>query len=225
MQWPQKTHFIRTTVKRQPVKSKKSDHFPIMPLVKREYNHTYSLFDNRGAQQSVCRDFFLNCLQVTPNRVHNALNSITKNPSATENRGKAAPSNKTSEADRNIVRLFIESIPKYESHYGRADSQRKYLHFTLTIRKLYNKYKEERAFKNMKFVSYHIFRRIFKSDFNLSFKLRHTDTCRFCDEINISLRNKMVPENTKNKMRRKLLSHKDLVMKTHARYAMDVKTA
>lgn len=157
--------------------------------------------------------------------MYSALNSIVKNPSTTENRGKAAPKNKTSEADRNIVRAFIDSIPQYESHYGRVNSQRKYLNYTLTMRKLYNKYKEERAFKNLNFVSYHIFRQIFKNDFNLSFKRRHTDTCRRCGEIKTGLQSKLVQENIKKKLNREMAAHKDLVMKTHARFKMDVKEA
>lgn len=93
------------------------------------------------------------------------------------------------------------------------------------MRKFYNKYKEERAFKNLNFVSYHIFRQIFKNDFNLSFKRRHTDTCRRCDEIKTGLQSKLVQENNEKKLNREMAAHKDLVMKTHARYKMDVKDA
>lgn len=167
----------------------------------------------------------MKCLQVTPGRILKAMQTLSTNPAGVEKRGKAANPHKTKEIDIQAVRDFITSIPKYESHYCRASSQRKYLHHNLTKAKLYRKYKEERAFKNLSFVSGFIFRKIFIRDFNLSFKRRHTDTCRTCDEIATGLRSNLFKESAKVKLRQRMLAHKDLVYKSNARFALDVKEA
>lgn len=58
MLWMQKTLFLRGSVERIPVTSKKSSSFPLIALKNREYNHIYSLTDENGVKQIVCRDFF-----------------------------------------------------------------------------------------------------------------------------------------------------------------------
>lgn len=68
-----------------------------------------------------------------------ALDSVMKNPTGIEKRGKHIPKNKTSDADKQTVREFIQRVPKYESHYGRSSSQRKYLHHNISLKKLYDK--------------------------------------------------------------------------------------
>lgn len=62
MCWTQKTLYIRSCVKRQPVKSKKSLAHPLIPLKRRDFNHIYSLTDEKGVENEVCRDFFKDCI-------------------------------------------------------------------------------------------------------------------------------------------------------------------
>lgn len=158
MCWTQKTLFIRFCSKRQPVKSKKSNKYALIPLKRRDFRHTYTLIDDEGVEHEVCRDFFLNCIQITPNRVFGALNSFETNSSATEKRGIATSANKTSEFHHQTVRNFIDRIPKYESHYGRTDSQRQYLHHCLNLAKLYAENKGNCDPKKGECVSENIFR-------------------------------------------------------------------
>lgn len=225
MFWTQKTLYIRACVQRTPVKTKRSDLYPIMPLKAREFNHVYTLIDENGVNKVVCRDFFLQCLQINSSRVFSAIKSSTINPSAKETRGQGVPVNKTKEAAKNGVRTFINSIPKYESHYGRSSSQRKYLYHNLNLTKLYDEYKESRQFRNEHFVSHYIFSEIFNTEYNLSFKRRHTDTCRFCDEIKVVLQSALVSETRKIELRSEQTNHWTLVNKTHDDYKSDVKKA
>lgn len=88
MNWTQKTLFLRKNVDQRPVKSRISDLNPIIPLKYRQFNYTYSLMDRNDAKQVVCRDFFLQCLQASGDRVRRAVNSTDKNPTAAEKRGK-----------------------------------------------------------------------------------------------------------------------------------------
>lgn len=141
MLWTQKTMFIRGSVKRQLVKRKKSYSHPIIPLKDRNFNYIYSLTDESGAQHVVCRDFFLGCLQIKSARVSLALKSENVNASAFDRRGNGPPANKTKEVDKENVRQFINSIPKYESHYGRSSSEKKYLLHLLNLTSLYKEIK------------------------------------------------------------------------------------
>lgn len=225
MCWTQKTLFIRGSVKRAPVKTKKSDAYPIIPTKSKKFNQTYSLLDENGVEHVVCRDFFLTCLQVTPSRVFNALKTLDKNPSANEKRGKNAPANKTSDEKKNGVRQFIDSIPKYESHYCRSSSSKKYLHHALNLKKLYAEYKSTYSDRNQPFVTESIFREIFNTEYNLSFKRRHTDTCRTCDEFQVGLKSALVTTMRKDEIRQSHELHLKLVEKTKTDFQNDVKRA
>lgn len=94
MKWSQKTFFLRNCVKRTSVKAKKCN-FSI-DVAQKKFNHVYTLIDANGAKQEVCREFFINCLQVTSNRIFNALKSIQSNAAAVDMRGKGVSGNKTS---------------------------------------------------------------------------------------------------------------------------------
>lgn len=54
MCWTQKTLYIRSCVKRQPVASKKSLTHPLIPLKRRDYNYVYTLTDEYGVENQVC---------------------------------------------------------------------------------------------------------------------------------------------------------------------------
>lgn len=59
----------------------------------------------------------------------------------------------------------------------------------------------------------------------MSFKRRHTDTCRFCDEIKVVLQSALVSETRKIELRSEQTNHWTLVNKTHDDYKSDVKKA
>lgn len=224
MCWSQKTLFIRESVKRQPVKNKKSLAYALIPLKRRDFSHIYSLKNENGVAYEVCRDFFLNCIQVSSNRVFNALQSHESNAGAIENRGKCSK-NKTSEFHLQAVKKFIDRIPKYESHYGRSQSRRQYLHHYLNLTTLYKEYRGNCDVKKGECVSEYIFRQIFNTEYNLSFKRRHTDTCRKCDETNNSMKSNLVPDKRKEELKIEHDQHLDLVENTRAEFLLDVESA
>lgn len=145
--WSQKTLFIRACVKSKNVQSKRSQQFPILALKNRNITCEYHIPDSNGNTQRVCWDFFLNCLKVPAARVHKALKTAVKNPSATELRGAQASVNETSAENRENVKKFIASLPTYESHYGRTNSKKRYLRHGLNIVKLYQEYKNVMEFR------------------------------------------------------------------------------
>lgn len=226
--WTQKTLFLRTSVKTSPVAAKKSELFPLMPIKNRDINCSYSFVDEKGVIKDVCRDFFLECLQVPPTRVYNAVHSVIKNPSANENRGRAAPKNKTTEQQKKWIIDFINEFPKYESHYGRKQTERKYLSPTLNVITLYHEFRRVMAFRQVEenqIPKESIFRSIFNTEFNLSFKKRHTDTCKTCDEIKAKFHSKITSNAKKGQLQKEKNEHLSLVERTNASFRDDIKTA
>lgn len=166
-EWSQKTMFIRAHVTMTNVKTKKSQLYPIFAAKNRNINCEYSLDDGDGISQRVCRNFFINCvLQVSSARIHSAMKTKRKNPSATERRGTQPSANKTKEDQELAVKQFIESIPAYESHYGRSSSEKKYLQSNLNIISLYREYVTVMDSNQRPTVSENIFRTIFNTQFN-----------------------------------------------------------
>lgn len=169
--------------------------------------------------------FFFNCIQITSFRVFNALQSYKSNSCALDKRGKEKPHNKTSDVLLKSVREFIDRIPKYESHYCRSQSQRTYLHHSLNLAILYKEYKGDRDPKSKECASEHIFRQIFNTEFSLSFKRRHTDTCRRCDEINAAMKSALASNEYKAVQQQNHEHHLKLVEETRAEFLADVERA
>lgn len=212
-------------VKSKPCVRKRSVLFPILATKIRNLKLDYSFIDSNGISQLVCRDFFLKCLQVTSSRVHYALKNANKNPSAKDNRGHFPSMNKTKEADENIVKEFIGSIPCYESHYCREKTNKKYLQPDLNIIKLYREYKTLMEFRHLPSVSENIFRKIFNTEFNLSFKRRHTDTCKSCDEFKSKLGSFLILPEMRMELESKKKQHFDLIEETNRYFREDVQHA
>lgn len=190
--WSNKTQFIRSNVSRNTVKHKKSDKHPIVVIKARLHTTAYSLADGNGTRHKVCRNFFLSLLQITSDRLSGALRSEFNNPNAIDLRGKAPSKTKTNLRDLQYLRDFIGKFPRYESHYCRSSTNRKYLAPSLTIAKMYREYKMVCEFQQRVCLSEFIFRRTFNYEFNLAFKRRKTDTCKKCDELKTTARTKDV---------------------------------
>jgi len=69
-----------------------------------------------------------------------------------------------------FVKERIESFPKYRSHYSRNDNpHRSYLSPMLSVPKMYSLYKEKCSETNEQPVSEWMYRKIFNTEYNLSF--------------------------------------------------------
>ena len=80
------------------------------------------------------------------------------------------------EIKKNEVREHINKFPTVDSHYCRAQSQRKYLEASLNISTMYTLYKAIHDDP----VSEAIYRQIFCTEFNLSFFKPKKDVCDKC---------------------------------------------
>lgn len=147
----------------------------------------------------VCKDMFLNTLQVSPQKITGGLKKQRDGGVANDKRGKAQGGwNKLPEESVKFITDIIERLPKYISHYTREkNNDALYLELGMTISKIYNLYMEEfekKYGKTKKCVSLSKVRNIFITKFNLRCKPAKHDTCNKCDMFNIQLSNRLNPQ-------------------------------
>lgn len=134
---------------------------------RRKYTYQYFLENNDGRER-VCKAFFLDTLNIGEKTV-----TYTSNRSDTvrcvDKRGKKSGSQRISEENRNVIRKHIESFPTVQSHYCRKTTSRKYLEKHLSIRKMYELYKEKCLLEEKEPVKYWLYDHIFCTEYNIGF--------------------------------------------------------
>lgn len=138
---------------------------------RRVNSRTFHFNDTR-----VCKFVFIKTLGIASNRVQYCLEKSANGMCSPDKRGKKGV--KVDPVKINGVNDFLNSIPKYESHY--TLSQKKYFSPDLNKEKLYRMYCK----KSDRPVSKTVFTRVFKQ-YNIGFYVPKQDTCRFCDEFKI----------------------------------------
>nr|XP_022903935.1 uncharacterized protein LOC111416199 [Onthophagus taurus]XP_022910560.1 uncharacterized protein LOC111421623 [Onthophagus taurus] len=140
-------------------------------------------FVKNGEKKRVCKNFYLKTLSISHGPVDSAIMNIDTNGinhSIQDRRGKSFPGNKTKPVILNEVKRHIESFPVMESHYCRRGTTRKYLDSTLSILKMYELYKDLQISNQKDFVSPITYRRVFCTQYNLSFFKPKKDQCLLC---------------------------------------------
>ena len=77
--------------------------------------------------------------------------------------------NKTKEQDLIEIRKHIESFPRMESHYCRKSTQKEYLPSDMSLAKMYHLFQAEYTEQNLVPPSFFVYRKIFNTEYNLSF--------------------------------------------------------
>ncbi|CAG4946315.1 unnamed protein product [Parnassius apollo] len=76
---------------------------------------------------------------------------------------------------------FINSIPKIESHYLRAQTKRQYISSEKSLADIYRDYKQLREKDGLAIATSSTFNRIFNTEFNISFFVPNKDQCDLCE--------------------------------------------
>ncbi|CAG9832472.1 unnamed protein product [Diabrotica balteata] len=133
--------------------------------------------------RSVCKKYFLKTFQISDGRLYRCL-SKDDVFQCTDKRGTTS-SRKLDDSD---IVAHIESFPSYQSHYTRKNNPcRKYLNPGLTIRKMYDLYKEKCDINMTEPKKLKYYNKVFNTKFNLHFKMPHQDTCKTCDDLNLKI--------------------------------------
>uniref|UniRef100_A0A6P7G7I4 Uncharacterized protein LOC114338671 n=1 Tax=Diabrotica virgifera virgifera TaxID=50390 RepID=A0A6P7G7I4_DIAVI len=154
---------------------------------RKERTDTKIYYLNNDVQKiRVCKSFFLKTLCISADMIDTAYKGKGEGKMfvGKDNRGKKTPHNKTVQESIERVKSHIEKFPTMESHYSRKETKRLYLDPQLSITKMYNLYKQECLNENVKHVSEITYRRIFCTDYNLSFYKPKKDQCQLCTKYN-----------------------------------------
>lgn len=139
----------------------------------------FQLNDNRIR---VCKTFFKNTLALNDRPISTAISKKTETGFIqTELRGKHGKQRTVEPDVYESVKRFINTIPRIESHYLRAQTSREYIQCDKSLADLYRDYKEDRVKENLPFASTSTFNRIFNKDFNISFHTPKKDQCDLCE--------------------------------------------
>lgn len=167
------------------------------PLSRKQKSRSFYFHTKR-----VCKTVFLNTLGITNKRLDYCLNKKSSSKFCSpDKRGKITP-NKTSNSKTKHIREFLDSIPKYKSHYTQSDKV--YFHEDLTRPMMYQKYKEREDENCRQSVSKPIFYKVFKQ-YNIGIYVPKTDTCQQCDAGAIKL--SIVNDHDKKKLELELQGH------------------
>ncbi|CAK1590334.1 unnamed protein product [Parnassius mnemosyne] len=137
-----------------------------------------------GKEVRVCRTFLLNTLVIGEKTLRNVIDSVSIHAlsvSFTDKRGKHGKHCKLTDEEIQSVHDHINSIPRTESHYLRANTTREYIDGSLTIAELHRSYKRLRQEAGRPAVNYDAYHRIFNTDFNLGLFAPRKDQCDECE--------------------------------------------
>jgi len=129
----------------------------------------------------VCKEMFLKTFDLNTARVHYALSKKKASHGLVDERGTKVNAMKTPAAFTDAVKDHIAKFPKYISHYSRSRSSKEFVRGVSSISEMYRLYADECKASSMTEVSEWVYRRIFNCNFNLSFHMPKSDTCKKCD--------------------------------------------
>lgn len=162
---------------------------------KQTYQYYFQVGNNKI---QVCKQFYLSTLNISQTPIYTAhskkddISNILKLP----NQGRHLK-HKISDEDRNFIRMHIESFPKIESHYCRANSDRLYLEPCLSITKMYSLYLEACTSSGRQPNKESCYRFIFDNNYNLHFHVPKKDRCDLCEEVKLKEKEKTLTDEKK----------------------------
>lgn len=149
---------------------------------KRRYNNAF-YFYLRGEKVRVCKTFFQNTLGITDRPIRTVLEKQNKVGGVLleeDNRGKHSNHAKVDDEIRKSIKEHIDSIPKMESHYCRANTSKEFIDGSRSIVDIHKDYVEICKSKEHPYGNYTLFYRIFTEEYNLSFFQPKKDRCDCC---------------------------------------------
>ncbi|XP_028129733.1 uncharacterized protein LOC126888266 [Diabrotica virgifera virgifera] len=155
-------------------------------IAKRSLNNAY-YFHVLERKHRVCKTFFMSTLGITSRTIRTVCEKQKQKQThgiiANEARGKHKK-HKTRDHDiLQAIMVHIQSIPRVESHYCRARTQKEYIEGTRTIAELYRDYKELCENKKVQCATYRTYYDVFTKQFNIDFYFPKKDQCDLCLEF------------------------------------------
>lgn len=151
--------------------------------IPREWNNNAFYFLQMGHKERVCKLFFMNTLGISDRPIRTVLRKTDKRGFLEpEKRGKHSHHKEVNEKLKEDARAFIRAIPRVESHYLRAQTNREFIHAGMTLADIYRDFLKSMEEKSQKeLVSQSMFANIFNKEFNISFFTPKKDLCSLCE--------------------------------------------
>lgn len=156
-----------------------------------------------GERVKVCQKAFISLHGISEKRVVRLRRLLMDDTTPKDKRGKHPNTKAVPVADRNKIHDHILLYPVKESHYSGKSYQ--YLDARLTIKAMYDMFKEKHPESNVK---YHYYRQYFNEHFELSFGRPQVDTCITCEELKLKLKSPHLNDVAKRVAAAELLVHK-----------------
>ncbi|XP_036332415.1 uncharacterized protein LOC118743759 [Rhagoletis pomonella] len=171
----EKKSFLFSFVKPSDVKRRRKSAENTFTLRKKRSFYYY--FRNNDTTLQVCKKFFLSTLDISERRIYYLFNVSTDEQGVPSQTRKNHGRPKTSPNKIQEIKEHILSFPTINSHYCRSSTSRKYLESHLSVKKMYDLYREKHNEHN---VSLNVYRNVFNYSFNLSFYSPKKDQCDRC---------------------------------------------
>ena len=142
-------------------------------------NAFYFEVDNKNVR--VCKLFFKNTLDINDRNIRTVFEK-KENTAIFDNDQRGRHKNHPT-VDAEItdgIKLHIDSIPKVESHYRRAETNRTYIDGSKSLAEIHRDYVAKCKENNKPFGNYSLFYRIFTEQYNISFFKPKNDQCDTC---------------------------------------------
>ena len=139
--------------------------------------------DIDGVKIKVCKALFMKIFQLTPGRLRILQWKIINGKSFDDGRGKHENHFEFRQKTWDLLHEFIDKIPKSESHYSLAKTQKQYFDdTTISTIWLYKKFSKILTNNNIKIISYTCFAKYYNQKFKIKFSKPQTDVCDICFE-------------------------------------------
>ena len=174
-----KLHFYGKTTAQEPT-SRPTAHGTAS---RRSHSISYSLPVN-SQNVRVCKVFYLSTLDINHKRVqlyHKNKQNMCGTPANLK--WGISKNNVVPQEVKDGIRQHINSLPRVESHYNRANTKKEYLADGLNITILYEEYVKKCEEAGTTPGKLHLYRQIFNTDFNIAFHVPKKDRCDSCEAM------------------------------------------
>ncbi|XP_075157275.1 uncharacterized protein LOC142230516 isoform X3 [Haematobia irritans] len=170
MDYNRRKDFVLARIETREVETERAPEFRKSNRPPRAYHTRFFLRSGRSGENiRVCKHFLMATLSITRNFITNAIEFADKNTgcyTGADRRGHHSTPRRIS-PDR--MKIIKDQIGSYPTWLPNKKSKTRYLHHSLSIKRMFREYKEMCVAKQMKFVSTHIYYKTFHEDFRLSF--------------------------------------------------------
>lgn len=140
-------------------------------------------FHVNGEKIRVCKLFFKNTLDINDRPIRTVIEKRKKIAGTLlepDRRGKHGNHPTVSQEIRESIKQHIDSIPKIESHYTRANTSKTFIDGSKSIADIHQDYVAKCKEQQKQFGNYTLFYRIFTEEYNISFFTPKKDQCDVC---------------------------------------------